>query len=254
MGAETSGRHARVTTLARSRVIARRAAVDFPPTVVQELQQLEADLGGRQQIVGMLALAPLSEDLRYMLGLLGDPQHQGKSLAEICAIGNTLPAALLKELAAAALLRGRVRASQIIGSGIVKVAEDVMRRAAPYEAPCEACQGTGSLTADPTPTTPNPSPAPCETCRGTGRLLYSPDLERQKLAVDLAQLLPKGGGIQIAQINGAAPSLSGGQGMVERLQAFTDRVLYGEPAAPQAQAEDPPVEGEILPAAGDTPA
>ena len=142
----------------------RKVAAHFPPLVVQELQTLETSLGGRTAIVGMLSLAPLSQDLRYVLGLLGHPDHAAKSLAEIWAMGQILPGTLLQELAGAALLKGKIQASQKIGDGIAAVAEDVMRRAAPFEEACHACRGTGSHVPEPTPTQPNPSPQPCEPC------------------------------------------------------------------------------------------
>lgn len=235
------------TNKASSPTIARRAAATYPATVVEQLTALERDLGGRDAVVGMLTLAPLTPDLKYLLGLLGDPLCASNSLAETCMLANVLPGELLKHLAAAALLAGRVRASQKIGAGIAAVAEDVMRRAAPYEEPCHACQGTGSLTPDPTPQVPNPSPGPCATCQGVGKLRYQPEFERQKLAVDLAQLLPKGAGIQIAQINhpgGGAGGSSGG--VLERLQQFTDRVLYDDrPSAPPGE-EEAALDAELL--------
>lgn len=209
--------------------LARRIEELFPQTVQAELAQIEAQLGGRDQVVGLLTLAPLTGDLRYLLGMLGDPKHQSKSLAEVCAISNVLPGKLLEHLVGAALLRGKVRASQKIGDGIAAVAEDVMRRAAPYEDACSDCRGIGSITPDPSAAQPNPSPGPCETCAGTGKLRYLPELDRQKLAIEMAQLLPKGGGIQIAmQQNAGGASSGGGGGMLERLQQVTDQILYGE--------------------------
>jgi len=217
----------------------------YTPTVVTELQKIEEELGGRTQLVGMLTLAPLTPDLRYVLGMLGDPNQRTASLAEICARGNILPGDLLRHLASAVMLKGKLKASQKIAAGIAAVTEDVMRRAAPYEAPCNGgCQGTGTITPEPTPAAPNPSPGPCEVCQGTGRLIYSPDLERQKLAIDMAQLLPKGG-IQIGlqQTVNQAGSSSGG-GAFEKFQEATDRVLYGSgeqpPVVDGALTEDDP--------------
>ena len=213
---------------------------DYPPLVVQQLQQIEADLGGRAELVGLLTLAPLTPDLKYVLGLLGDPRNSAKSLAQICALGNVLPGELLTKMAAAALLRGKVQASQIIGNGIAGVTEDLMRRAAPYEGTCSACQGVGSITPEPTTNQPNPSPAPCDTCRGGGKLVYLPDLERQRLAIEMAQLLPKGGGLQILNQNVQAGAAgSGGGGALEKLQELTDRILYGQPSAVEGEVVDP---------------
>ncbi len=211
-----------------SHAIQQRAPRDFPPLVVQQLQELETELGGRQALVGMLTLAPLTKDLRYFLGLLGDPHCREHSLAEICTTANVLPGALLQELAQAAMLVGKVRAAQQVAKGIAAVAEDVIRRGAPYEEACTTCRGTGSITPDPSAAQPNPSPGPCSTCQGGGRLRYEPELERQKLALELAQLLPKGGGVNIAVQQNNQGSSGGGQGTLEKITHLTDQLLYGD--------------------------
>lgn len=237
----------------RSAAMLARRAKAFPLTVITELATIEATLGGRAQIVGMLVLAPLTPDLRYLLGLLGDPLHARTPLADLCANGNVLPGVLLRHLADAALLRGKVEAAQKIGAGIAAVTADIMQRAAPYEDACHTCQGIGTVTIDPTPQVPNPAPETCDVCRGTGKLIYRPELERQKLAVDLAQLLPKGSGVQIAvqQNNGQGAGGSGVSATLERLQALTDRVLYG--ADPDADVEGEVVEGVVERETPDTP-
>lgn len=215
--------------------------------VIDQLQQLETELGGRQILVQTLMLAPLTADLRYIVGMLGDPKHTGKSLAEICAAGNILPGELLKQIRAAAVLRGQVLAAQEVSSQIPNVVADVMRRAAPYEDACHACLGAGTITPEPTKETPNPSPEPCETCRGTGKLTYRPTLDTQRLAIDLAQLIPKSGGLNILnqQIAGTPQGNNSGAGAspLEKLSLLTDRLLYGT-------APTEPVEGEVLEAEG----
>jgi len=215
----------------------------FTPSVIAQLATLEEDLGGRQVLIGLLVLAPLTPDLQYLLGLLGDPTFGRQSLAEICATANTLPGELLHHLETAALLRGKVLSAQVIGRTLPAVVKNVMERAAPFEAPCNGgCQGTGSITQDPTPQVPNPSPDPCETCQGTGKLLYQPSIRHQELALEMGRMLPKGGGLIIQQNNqttGGGPGGSLGGGSLEQLQALTDQILYGEDTI---DAEVTPVE------------
>jgi len=237
---------ARTRSLARAAASATRQLALAAPSVARELTQLEKDLGGRQQLLALLALAPLTPDLRYVLGLLGDPAHDHRSLASICADGNILPGDLLKHLGAAALHRGQVLARQRIGESIPAVVEDVMRRAAPYEEACGTCMvagaATGQVTPDPTPTDPNPQPQICPDCKGSLKILYMPSLDRQRVAIDLAHLVERGGGISITNQNlnlGAAAS--GGQGALEQLQTLTDQILYGDAAALD------PVEAEVTP-------
>lgn len=220
-----------------------REGETYTTRVVQELQTLEQDLGGRTALISLLSLAPLTKDLRYVLGLLGDPSHDRMTLAHVCAMGNLLPGDLLKLLGAAALHRGQTLAKQTIGRALPAVVEDVMRKAAPYEEACHSCLGTGSITPDPTPDVPNPVHQPCTVCAGSGRLVYQPDLETQKLAIDLGGLTQRGGGISILnqQLNLAAAGSAGG-GALEQLQSLTDQILYGE---------DPPIDAEMTPV--DTP-
>lgn len=221
------------------RALARQKAT-FTPLVITQLATLEEDLGGRAELVGLLTLAPLTPDLAYILGLLGDPTHARRSLAEICATGNVLPGMLLQQIEHAAHLRGRVKAAQVVSRTLHTVVEDVMKKAAPYHAPCSQCMGTGSLTPDPTPQLPNPSPGPCDLCRGTGQLLYQPQLRHQELALEMGRVLPKGAGLVINNTANAAARAEGGSmggGSLEQLQRLTDKILYDEEAA----------EGEILP-------
>lgn len=224
--------------------LTRARPADYPLKVVEELSQLEIDLGGRRSLVSLLSLAPLTKDLRYILGLLGDPAHDNRTLAAVCQLGNLLPGELLKLLGAAALHRGQTLARQRIGEALPRVVGDLMRKAAPYEDACHTCLGTGTYTPEPTPDLPNPIPGPCETCGGTGQLQYQPSLERQRLAIEMGGLLTKGGGISITnqQLNLPAAS-NGGSGALEQLQTLTDQILYGEPLdVPEAA-----VEVEILP-------
>jgi hypothetical protein len=226
--------------MAKGVSLARRQAETYTPSVVKELAALEQDLGGRPALLGLLALAPLNKDLRYVLGLLGDPQHDRLTLATICAKGNLLPGDLLKYLGAAALHRGQTLAKQRIGEAIPRVVADVMRKAAPYEEACYHCLGTGSITPDPSAEQPNPSPGPCPTCQGSGTLVYQPDLETQKLAIDMGGLTQKSGGISILNQNLNLPQAGGaGGGALEQLQTLTDAILYGE--------EDPVVDAEVTP-------
>lgn len=216
----------------------------FTPTVVRELTTLEAALGGRQVLVGFLALAPLTPDLAFILGLLGDPAHERLTLAEICAKGNILPGQLLLEIEKAAHLRGRVISAQVVSHRLPAVVADVMRKAAPYEGACGECLGTGAITPDPTPEVPNPTHHPCDTCNGTGKLVYEPQLRHQELALEMGRMLPKSSGLQIIQNNQNMSSGGGGGGLgsgaLEKLTQLTDKLLYGD------EGLSLPIEAEVM--------
>lgn len=212
---------------------------DYPPAVQAEMRALEQDLGGRRELVALLSLAPLTKDTRYILGLLADPANDLRSLASVCADGGILPGDLLRLLGAAALHRGQTLAKAKIGQHLSAVAEDLMEKAHPYEGACSQCLGTGSITDDPTPQQPNPSPQPCDVCKGTGKLVYQPTFERQKLALELGGMMPKSGGLTIQQNNLQLNQGAGSGGALEQLQIATDRLLFGGD-------DDGPVDGEVL--------
>lgn len=227
-------------TKARKTALARQAQ-DYPLVVRQELTALETSFGGRPTLVHLLSLAPLTTDTRLLLGVLADPKSDACSLATLCARAGILPGDLLRLLGAAALHRGQTLARHKIGEHLAAVTADLMTKAQPYEEACSGCLGVGTITPDPTPEQPNPSPGPCDTCKGSGRLRYQPTFERQKLALEMGGLLPKAGGISITQQNlqvASAGASSGGA--LEQLQLATDKLLYGE-GAPTG-----PVEGELL--------
>jgi hypothetical protein len=211
------------------------------PSAAEALADIEKQVGGRQAIVQALVIAPPSKDVKYVLGLLCDPdiKRRGMSLTEICIEAKITPGHLLDLLERGTKLRARIIAGQIIARGTPAVAEDVMQKAAPYEDACPDCQGTGAITPDPTPDTPNPGHAPCKKCAGQGKLRYEADPDCRKLALEMAGLTAKGGGINIGIQTNVQTTGGGGAGMAyEALTELMDRMVYGrKPALPAAQTE-----------------
>lgn len=223
--------------------LAKRESALLASGAAAEMAALETALGGRDALTGHLLLAPLTPDLAALIGLLGDPTHRGKSLAAIMAQTNILPGDVLRYVAAAGMARGKALAAVEVGKRIPAVVRDILEKAAPYEGTCTGpCAGTGSYTPNPTTEEPNPTPSPCPVCKGGGVLIYQPAFEHQKLAVELAHLLPKGGGMQILnqQINAASGAAGGaGDGALEQLQHATDAILYGGAPVVEAEVVDP---------------
>lgn len=225
-----------------------KRAKQYPSLVVQQIAQLEKDYGGREGLVGVLSMAPMTPDLEYLLGQLGDPRNVRQSLAEVCARSYVLPGQLLHVLMSAGQLYIKARAAHLTQQGISPVIADVLRRAAPYEEACTACmvdgKSLGWITAEPTKDQPNPQPEPCPTCRGALRVVVLPELSRQELALELAHLLQKGGGINI-QNNQQINNLGGGghTNVLDQIQQLAEGALYedGDPL-PAIDAEPLPPE------------
>lgn len=217
------------------------------PSAKRTLTLLERELGGRDAIVQALVTAPQSKDVRYVLGLLGDPERQSQSLAEICLEAKILPGALLDLVKKGLTHASQVTASVIIAQGTAPMVRDVMLKAAPYEDACPKCLGSGQITPNPSELQPNPSPSDCPDCSGHGQLRYEADSECRKLGLEMAGLTAKGGGINIGISTQVAVAPQTGFSL-ETLQEIADRVLYGRTTPPSA------IEGEVVQAPPPDPA
>jgi len=193
-----------------------------------ELERLETEFGGRQHLVQALTFAKQTKDVRYLLGLIADPENNSQSLYAICQMGRVLPGELIQALASGSELRSQLLAKQHIAQRLPTVVKEVMDKAADYEDDCTECMGTGSITADPTDSQPNPGPQPCQTCRGGGKLRFPADKECRDLALEMGGLTSKGGGVQVST-NVQVANFGGGSSYegYERMQEAMDLVLFG---------------------------
>ena len=194
------------------------------PAIRKALQDLEEALGGRDALIAALAHAPSSPTTDDLYGLLADPAHASTSLAELCAQADVPPGTLLKTFNLAELTRAQAVALRQMTRRLPGVIEDLATRAGPHTILCDACEGRGASTPDPTPTDPNPGPIPCDLCRGTGQLTRSGDLERQRIVVEMAGLVKRGGGLQIIQTQQTA-IMNQGAGGSETVQMAVQEIL-----------------------------
>lgn len=225
----------------------------LPVNAERELALLEEQFGGRQNLVQALTFAKQTKDVRYLLGLIADPEHNARSLAEICHMGRILPGELVAALASGADLRSQLLAKQHIAQRAPAVVAEVMQKAAEYEDDCSECQGLGMLTPDPTDDNKNPEPGQCATCKGTGRLRYPADGKCRDLALEMAGLVGGTGGGSVINVNQnvqMANFQGGSYEGFERMQEAMDAVLFGAGAVPNLQgksAEAEAVDGEVVP-------
>jgi hypothetical protein len=201
-------------------------------------------LGGKDLLADVLAVASHDPDVDKVVTLLLDPAYASYSLARLCHLAGITAADLYSALGKASIARAKIEAIVTeVAPKLRGVVKDVMDRAQPYEIPCTACGGVGATTAEPTKEQPNPAPQACAVCRGGGKLLALPDLDRQKLALELGQLVSKGGGIavQVNQQNLGDRAGSTQTGALEQLQQALGEILFDGPP-PTA----PLVEGEVV--------
>ncbi len=210
------------------------------PLVVQSLAAVEAEIGGRDALVAALAHAPKSRDILYILGLIGDPRSATTPLADLCARGGITPGELIDAYKSGEINRAQALATSKVGHHLAAVAEDTMLRSLPQQATCPICQGLGQYQPEPTKKVPNPDPVACQTCQSSGVIVVPGDLEHKKLALDMGKLLQKGGGISLAVNQQVGLVFGTAGGALEKLQAATDQILYGE-----AEGGQPVVEAEV---------
>jgi hypothetical protein len=217
------------------------------PRAAEALADIEKQVGGRAAIIQALITAPPSKDVQYVLGLLADPANEKRTLAQLCVEAKITPGQLLDLLERGTRLRARIISGQIIARSTPAVVTDVMAKAAPFEDTCPDCAGTGTHTPEPSQSEQNPNPVQCKTCRGGGTLRYEADPECRKLALEMAGLTAKGGGINIAvQANVAAPG-AGGAGMAyEALTELMDRMLYSRKTLVAAPTTEPAIDAELI--------
>ena len=207
-------------------------------------------IGGRAELLNSLLVADGTPEIHKIVNLLIDPRYGGWSLRQICALGGLTIADLFAAYRKALLVRAHLQATKTVVDQLPAVVADIMERSRPYEVTCESCRGLGTVTPEPTKAVPNPTPGPCVPCRGAGRLLQQPDLDRQKVALELGQLIQQRGGINIQQNSLTLPAAGGGSGApgpLEQLQQAVHEVLYPRARTPEVEATRPPVvDGAIV--------
>lgn len=224
------------------------ARVAAPVHVHRDLAQGSIDafveaIGGRTRLIEMLSVGASDPAVEEVLGILTDPLTQSRSLADICRQARFSVADFFLAFSKASLVRGELTSRVKVEKQLGAIIDDLLLQAQPHEETCLACQGTGfKPPAEPTPAQPNPNPIPCKECYTRGKRTVGGDLERQKLVLDMARLLPKNGGPSVTLNNqtnvlNASGRSSGG---LEQLQQMVSEALYqGAPAILPGDLVDP---------------
>lgn len=219
------------------KALAKRRIALPPAQVSISLAALEEAIGGRAALVAALSHAPKSRDLAYVLGLIGDPFEAKTDLATLCAQGGITAGELIDAYKAGEINRAQAVATSKVGAKLAEVAEDTMRLSLTHAVVCGVCRGVGQLTPEPSKQQPNPSPVPCEQCGGSGQDVVGGDLEHKKLALEMGKLLQKGGGVNLQVHQQVGVQVGSAGGALERLQAATDQILYGDHSPSPLDAE-----------------
>jgi hypothetical protein len=217
-------------------------------------------LGGRPALLDTLAVAADAPEVEHIVSLLIDPRYDKVSLRQLCHMAGLTVVDLFAAVKKAMITKAHLIAYKAITEALVPVVEDVMKRAAPYEITCYGCGGDGEVQDPEQPQVV--ALITCPQCAGRGTLVQLPDLDRQKLALELAQLVQKAGGLNIQQNTlNVQPGGSDGPkvgGTLVELQHAVRELLSG-PRTPLPDPETVPVvegtiadEDEADPAVGET--
>jgi hypothetical protein len=202
--------------------------VPLPPAADQACKTFEAQAGGREKMVEHLASAPLTPKQALLVGAIADPRNDRHSLGRICQLYGIQFSDLMKMFRDAGFAKAQLAAMQRVWDYVPQVAEDVMQRALPHSITCP-CRGL-----DPE----------CEDCRGRGSIEKQPELETQKLALQMGGLVAQpGGGVNISMKQEQHTTLAQSFGGVfSRFAQASDQVLF--PGVPQE--DSPPLDAEVV--------
>lgn len=189
-----------------------------PREIATSLATFEQAIGGRQVLLSALLFCRKTQDLEYLVGLLTDPLHKDKSLGQICRVGGVYPGELLHYFHQAQMTEAILRAQRPIAHYLPQVTEDVMRRALPYEEDCQRCLGAKVIGE-------GDDRRECPDCHGVGLIRVEPDLERQKVALQLGGFLKRDPLIKTTNVQ--LPASPGGDqpGTLEQIQFAMSRIL-----------------------------
>lgn len=163
------------------------------------LASLEAALGGRDAILSTLVQAELTPEEEILVNRLADRDWDDKSLARVAGSCSFTVGQVLSLLTKAAGAKAYALALGRVYAHLPAVAEDIAKRSIPHQERCEACRALGIVKRIDTDEDGNIKKDDkgkkvwvedqCWPCQGTGYITIYPDLERQKLALQIGGLL-----------------------------------------------------------------
>ncbi len=227
----------------------------LPKALEEACRNFETEVGGRDSLVAQLVHARLTPEQDLLVGAIADPTNDAFSLARICALHGIRFGDLLIVFRDAGLVRAQLAAMRKVWERLPQVAGDVMDRAIPHLLECPACRGTkvrvkfrAVKKSKEAPDGVKEVQVPCLRCAGTGEILVQPDLDRQKVALEVGGMLrQEGGGVQV-NVQAQAQA-----GVFGNFAAASDAVLYPQPAAPPVSSAvedgEEPVDAEVVEAA-----
>ena len=218
--------------------------VHIPKPVIAALDSLEEASGGRMKMVETLSLSLLTQEQELLAGMIADPRNDAKSLARICSMASVSVSRFLTMLGEVKMSKAVLEAQDKVAALLPEVAGDLMSRAVIHTVECSNCAGKGTIVlasrgrskGEGTPP-PTEDELTCPNCRGAGAITIQPDLERQKIALEMAGLLKRGGGVNVAV--GVSAGITPALVSTSTFRGATDNLMFG-----RRKPDSEPVEAE----------
>lgn len=150
------------------------------------LEQFEASVGGRDVLVETLELAQLDKKQEHLLNLLLDPARKTDTINTIARDAGLKPGAVIDLFRSAAFSKAHALAMAKMADALPAVIEDIAAKSVDAKVECPTCFGERKV-----------SGVDCPTCFGKGQIMRFSDLDRQKIMLEGAGIMKKGGGVNV---------------------------------------------------------
>lgn len=155
--------------------------------VLRSLEQIEANVGGREHIVETLALATLDKREAHFLNLLSDPMRAEDSIDDIARDAGLKPLQVVDLFRTAAFAKAHAISSAQLAAALPAVVEDIASKAVDAKITCPTCFGDGR----------DAQNEVCMQCNGRGEVMRFSDLDRQKIILETAGMTKKQSGVNV---------------------------------------------------------
>lgn len=238
-----------VVTSFRSRNVSK----EVPKAVSDGFAQFEKAIGGRAALIAVLSMAELTPEIERVLCAVGDPANDKTPLADICYAHSLQPGHVIMAYHKAQMQQVQILALSAVAGRVPEVINEIIRTALPRTETCLQCHGVGTV---PAPRKKHrgrkPSPLPCPACGGRGTTQFDGQAAQQDRVMDLARLVTKGAGVNVAvQTTVTTPSGGATGSALGQLQQAVQAALANKSPslpAPDGRVSEPsPIDAVVIP-------
>ena len=228
-------------------------------TIDRASRKLEADLGGREEILANLLTTALPVELEPFVEALSAEENAALNLNQIAAKAGCTVAAMLRLYGQAIKERAQLISMAHVAQRLPQVTRDSIELSTIRENTCRRCKGSGQVRKPGRPrkdATDADLLQECPDCHGMTTVIAEPSVPQQRTALELGGLLEKTPLVQnTIQQNSAVISGAGDLVATQRaVHALLSRSPLGGAVPPQPPADAPPVvDGTVLPGDSEQP-